>query len=137
MLINDLLKKQNNGTYPWPYNLLDIYLNNKKYQARPVEFDHQQTYATKWHTTCTECGQLIEFSDSDIGLDEDERIHVYCRSCKVGMNVVMKLVDEMIVTKAASDFTLLDDFDSLLVKSFYSSTSNIFRNPIAEGLLKV
>lgn len=71
--------KEDNG----PYNFRDIKIGDHLTTGRPIEWDgpvNEDTWdevsAVKFHTTCPECGELIEFGD--------EYIQAQCDGCDIG-----------------------------------------------------
>jgi len=61
------------------YDFIEVTINGQKVKARPVEFegDPDSPTPTRYHTTCPECVQLVDFATEAI----DPGSIVVCPAC--------------------------------------------------------
>jgi len=132
-----------------PYDLLEVKINKEVLHARPVEWsgqdedgfgrdkDGEYVHATKWHTTCPGCAQLIEFSMENCAM-EDESVFVSCETCNIGRDKVVDLVNTTPPTELQAELQqILEDNTQDTQEEVYQNTCDVFQNPVIAGTFEV
>lgn len=119
------------------YKLVDVVCGGHQLQARPVGWDGEDVdgfgndkkgypvIAIEFHTTCPQCGNLVDFNKCDlyVGKDRSEN-NIKCETCGCG-------ADFLKPQHAGNKKGITEKKIKL---SAFGAEKLIFRDPIADGL---
>lgn len=138
---------EQNAMTPDGYTLMPVYIGPHMVYSRPIEWNAEDVdgfgndkegkpvKAVRWHSTCPECAQLIDFDNSKIFTDGKD-LFVACEECGTGSTSEKTALSSAKVEEKDDVFEDEEDLhDSWLPMS--KTTTSMFVDPISAGKIMI